>query len=239
MFSTLMDWRYCPPAPLKWIDLREFFLSILNTPALFLPLLAVGIALLAHMLRLPRLWSVALSLIFPLVVSLIYSPFATTLLSGWLQQQLPTSIARSPETPVVVLVGRGHAIAAATTSTAATYLREGRAQTIYVSGDSITTAERLLQLGISPQRISGDSCARTTWENASLTSVWLRKHHPDAPVFLVTDPWQLPRAARAFQNRGLTVIPVPSMPDLSAAQQNRLALRETAATLLYSLQGRI
>ncbi|MEA5416266.1 hypothetical protein [Synechococcus sp. BA-132 BA5] len=51
--------------------------------------------------------------------------------------------------------------------------------------------------GVAPSRIAGDSCARTTWENATLTAAWL----------------------------GLQVQP--------------LALRETAATVLYRLQGRM
>jgi uncharacterized SAM-binding protein YcdF (DUF218 family) len=41
---------------------------------------------------------------------------------------------------------------------------------IYISGDTPPTAQRLLDLGVSPQRIAGDSCARTTWENASQTT---------------------------------------------------------------------
>jgi len=44
-------------------------------------------------------------------------------------------------------------------------------------------------------------------------------------VLLITDPWQLPRASHAFAHQGLQVQP--------------LALRETAATLLYRLQGRM
>ncbi len=31
-----------------------------------------------------------------------------------------------------------------------------------------TTAQRLLALGVAPERIAGDSCARTTWEAATL-----------------------------------------------------------------------
>ena len=236
---SLVNWRHCPPLPMRWIDFREALLSILNTPLLFLPLLAICFFSVAYLLRLPRRWRLVLSLTLPLLASLIYSPLATTLLSSWLQRQVPAPFALSREVPVVVLVGRGHAIATATTLTAASFVHDGRADSIYVSGDSMTTAHRLVQLGIAPERISGDSCARTTWENAKLTTDWLRTHHPDAPVLLVTDPWQLPRAARAFQNRGLGVIPIASKPLLSSAQQNRLALRETAATLLYSLQGRI
>jgi uncharacterized SAM-binding protein YcdF (DUF218 family) len=124
---------------------------------------------------------------------------------------------------VVVLLGRGVAIAAATT-TAAQLLRDP-SLSAYVSGDARSTAERLVQLGIAPSRIAGDSCARTTWENATRTAAWLGQHHPDAPVLLITDPWQLPRASHAFARQGLQVQP--------------LALRETAATLLYRLQGRM
>jgi len=83
----------------------------------------------------------------------------TALLSGWLQSRA-----------VVVLLGRGDAIAAAGTETAAQRLRQGQAVAAYMSGDARPTAERLVQLGIAPSRIAGDSCARTTWENATLTA---------------------------------------------------------------------
>ena len=63
-----------------------------------------------------------------------------------------------------------------------TQLRRDPSLTAYVSG-------------VAPSRIAGDSCARTTWENATLTAAWL----------------------------GLQV--------------QLLALRETAATVLYWLQG--
>ena len=136
---------------------------------------------------------------------------ATALLSGWLQSKLP----------------------------AAQRLRQGQAVAAYVSGDARSTAERLVQLGIGPSRISGDSCARTTWENATLTAAWLGQHHPGAPVLLITDPWQLPRASHAFSRQGLQVQPLAAEPPLSAPERNRLVLRETAATLLYRLQGRM
>jgi uncharacterized SAM-binding protein YcdF (DUF218 family) len=140
---------------------------------------------------------------------------------------------------VVVLVGRGPAIAAATTEAAADRLRRGQALAAYVSGDERATADRLVALGINPARVAGDSCARTTWENATVTADWLRQHHPGAPVLLITDPWQLPRAAHAFQLQGLQVQPLAAVPSLGPAERNRLALRETAATLLYRLQGRM
>ena len=141
-----------------------------------------------------------------------------------------------------MLVGRGPAIAAATTSAAAARLSEGEASAVYVSGDQRATAERLLQLGVDPPRVAGDSCARTTWENATRTAAWLRQHHPGASlpaILLITDPWQLPRASHAFTRQGLQVQPLAAEPQLSAPERNRLALRESAGTVLYWLQGRM
>jgi hypothetical protein len=64
--------------------------------------------------------------------------------------------------------------------------------------------------------------------------------HPGAPVLLITDPWQLARATHAFNHQGLAAVqPLVAEPATSASARNRLALRETAATLLYRAQGRI
>jgi uncharacterized SAM-binding protein YcdF (DUF218 family) len=178
------------------------------------------------------------ALLAPIGLSVIYSPLATTLLSGWLLAQVPPFAQAAEALPVAVLVGRGSAIAAATTNAAADRLRQGQAVAAYVSGDVRATAERLLALGVSPSLVAGDSCARTTWENATLTAAWLRQHHPGAPVLLITDPWQLPRATAVFRQQDLQVIPFAVAPDLGPTERNRLALRETVATVLYRLQGR-
>jgi uncharacterized SAM-binding protein YcdF (DUF218 family) len=151
--------------------------------------------------------------------------------------QVPPSAPADGAQPVAVLVGRGSAIAAATTEAAAGRLRHGQAVAAYGSGDERATAERLLALGVAPSLVAGDSCARTTWENATHTAGWLRQHHPGAPVLLITDPWQLPRATAAFRHQDLQVIPLAAAPVLGPTERNRLALRETAATVLYRLQG--
>ena len=67
---------------------------------------------------------------------------------------------------------------------------------------------------------------------------WLRHHHPGASVVLITDPWQLPRASAAFRRQGLKVQPLAAERSFSSSQRNRMALRETAGTVLYALQGR-
>ena len=114
-----------------------------------------------------------------------------------------------------------------------------KAQAVYVSGDSRSTAQLVVDAGGPAERVAGDSCARTTWENATLTSSWVQAHHPGAPVLFLTDPWQLPRAAHAFAHQGLRVLPLAVSPRLSRHERNRLALRETAGTLLYRLLGRM
>ncbi|QPN59149.1 YdcF family protein [Synechococcus sp. CBW1002] len=242
--AASFSWQACPSAPLAWIELRELVLGWVQTPVLLLPAAAALAAVLAWLLQLPRPVLPAAALLTPLVLSALYSPAATALLSGWLMAQLPAPVSSPPggdpgALPVVVLVGRGPAIAAATTEAAADRLRRGQALAAYVSGDERATADRLVALGVAPARVAGDACARTTWENATLTAAWLRQRHPGAPVLLITDPWQLPRAANAFQRQGIQVQPLAAEPPLAPVERNRLALRETAATLLYRLQGRM
>jgi uncharacterized SAM-binding protein YcdF (DUF218 family) len=183
-----MQWRDCPTEPLAWIPLRELLL----TPALLLPLVAVLALLLAWWLRLPRPAALALTLLLPLLLSSLYSPAATALLTTWLHTQLPLPAQPESTSPVVVLVGRGPAIAAATTSAAAARLREGEASAVTLSGDQRATAERLLQLGVAPSRVAGVSCARTTWENATLTSAWLQQHTPHQPCLSAPGPQRDP-----------------------------------------------
>ena len=112
-------------------------------------------------------------------------------------------------------------------------------EAVYVSGDRLSTAQRVVKFGAPAERVAGDSCADTTWQNAILTTEWLHRNHPEAPVLLITDPWQLPRAAHAFANQGLSVLPLAVSPRLGCHERNRLALRETAGTLLYRLLGRM
>lgn len=238
-------WRDCPPVPLPWIQLREVLLSLLHTPWLLLPLLAL-LALVATA-RLPlTAWQQAATVLALIVLaSGLYSPVTTGLLEHWLSRQLPTQPSRLPAAPsprqpvVAVLLGRGAAIAGATTARAAQLVRADAVVAVYVSGDLPATATALVHQGVPTALVAGDSCARTTWENATITAAWLRRHHPGASVALITDPWQLPRAARAFQHQGLAVIPIAAAPPVTASERNRLALRESAATVLYRLQGRV
>lgn len=178
-----------------------------------------------------------------LLVSGLYSPWCTAVLTRWLLAQVPAPPpALSPAAaapPAVVLVGRGPVIAAATTARAAALVRQKPLASVYVSGDAFSTAAALQRMGVNPGRLAGDSCARTTWENAALTAPWLAQHHPTSPVLLITDSWQLAHASAAFARHGVAVTPIAVDPQLDARGRNQLALREILATLLYRLQGRM
>lgn len=245
-------WSHCPPAPMAWIPWREAALQVLTTPWLLLPLLLALLLLLSRWLGLQGWRTAALQAVAVLLVSGLYSSLATVLLSGWLTSQLPPPPGPVPlngTLPVAVILGRGDAIAAGTTAEAARLQALGRIERIHISGDSPATADRLVALGVPPGRISGDSCARTTWENALEVAAWLHRQAPAAngspgssalpAVILITDPWQLPRAARALRIQGVSVLPMAAPLQLAPHERNRLAIRETVATLLYYLQARL
>jgi uncharacterized SAM-binding protein YcdF (DUF218 family) len=238
-----IEWTSCPPDPLAWFGLRGPLLHVLLTPWLLSLLLGAMVAglLVVLPLSLGR-WSRGLIVISGvLLVNAIYSPLATEWLSGWLAFQMPAPVERIEKAPlpVAVLVGRGPKIGRATSLEAARLLKQHTVQAVYVSGDVRSTAQRVVDAGGPAERVAGDSCARTTWENATRTNTWLQVHHPGAPVLLISDPWQLPRAAHAFARQGLRVLPLAVSPRLSRHERNRLALRETAGTLLYRLLGRM
>jgi len=234
-------WTSCPQPPLVWISFREALLQLFSTPGLFLPLLAGLLWIMTGVLpiaRSLRAWLIAAALVG---ASLFYTPLSTGLLSSWLLQQLPPPTSAQPS--VAVLVGRGSKIAIGSTTVAAGLESRGLVDTIYVSGDQRATAERLVALGVPPDRVAGDDCARTTWENGTRTTAWLRQLNPGAPlpaITLITDPWQLPRASLVFRHLGVEVRPLATPVDpFSARERNYLTVRESAGILLYRLQGRL
>ena len=214
-----MVWTSCVPDPLPWFQLRESLLHLLNTPWLLLPafvLLSLG---LTTALRIGLIRASLITTTLVVLVSGLHSPLATKLLTAWLTAQLPRSdLIRSEsaiQAPVVVLVGRGEQIARGTTALASLVVRDQPVVAVYVSGDSPSTDEALIRQGVPSQLVSGDSCARTTCENATRTAAWLRQHHPGASlpaILLITDPGQLPRAARAFAARACRCTPSPPSP---------------------------
>lgn len=238
-----IDWTSCTDILLPWFEVRGRLLQLLFTPWLLSSVTGLLFLGFLSFLPFPLRWRSRGLIVASgmLLVNSIYSPLATEILSSWLDSQLPAAVTYSEgkTLPVAVLLGRGYWIAQATTAEAARQLKSGAVAAVYVSGDQPITGKRLVSLGVSPEFVAGDSCARSTWENAIYTAAWLQRNHAESPVLLITDPWQLPRATAAFRRQGLAVLPLSVSPQISNRTRNRLALRETAATALYYLQGRM
>jgi uncharacterized SAM-binding protein YcdF (DUF218 family) len=101
----------------------------------------------------------------------------------------------------------------------------------------------LAQLGLPALRWA-ESQSRDTLENAQLTAAMLRKDGVQR-IALVTHAWHMPRAQRAFERAGLTVLPVPMgytdplyspglewLPSEEGLRNSRNILRELLGTAL-------
>lgn len=228
-----LQWELCDRPPLFWFNWREVLLQLVAQPGY-----SYGLLLIALLLCSLRPWARRLRpalLGLGVFLLLVYSPVGTNMLTDLLNQLVPT--ARVQPAQAIVLVGRGPEIAATTTQTAAELFNAGYADTVYVSGDSPSTGQRLLDLGLPVNGVAGDTCARTTWENATYTAQKLQPKGVKR-IILITDRWQLPRATAAFHKQGFQVSSVASQPKLGDRQQNYLAIRETLATLSYWILGR-
>lgn len=221
-----MLWQECRADPMLWIGAREQLLSwFLN------PFWVVGsLAFLLIWLR-RRTWARLIPLAFILGYLSIRTPAGTRFLTPVIPPE--------PEQKVqaIVLLGRGDDISQASAFNAVYYLKQNLAPLVYISGSNRYPARVLLGQGIASDRIEGDSCARTTWENATYTHARLSPRGISR-ILLITDPWQLPRATAAFRQVGFSVIPVAARAYFTPEAENRLAIREAAATLLYKLLGR-
>ncbi len=228
-----LQWELCDRPPLSWITWREVLLQLVAQPGYAYGLLVIALLLSSlrpwtRYLR-PALLGLGLSLL------LVYSPLGTHILTDFLNRLLPTALVHPAQ--AIVLLGRGPDIAAATTQTAAKLFIKGYAHRVYVSGDSPNTGHRLIELGIPANRVAGDTCAGTTWENAVYTAQKLQPKGVKR-IILITDRWQLPRATAAFHKQRFEVSSVASQPKLGDRQENYLAIRETLGTLSYRLLGR-
>lgn len=109
--------------------------------------------------------------------------------------------------PVLVLGCRpGPAFERRLAAAAALY-GEGRAAFVVVSGrdEAAWGAGRLRAAGVPAAHIREEPTARNTYENL----VCSRETLGDAPFYLVTDTWHLPRAAALARALGLAAVPVP------------------------------
>jgi uncharacterized SAM-binding protein YcdF (DUF218 family) len=223
-----------------WFYVREIILGLATTPALFLIIGGILLTMIAKVMRLVFWKNIVFSLTGTLLPSVIYSPIGTNFMSMWLTKQIDISHVIKYNKALVVILGRGEKTSSATTHLAADLEKKGYVNHIYVSGETPYNANRLLKLGVPKGKITVDETAKTTWENAIVTSDWIRRQRIYTNnIILITDNWQLARAAKCFNRRGIRVIPMPVKPILTKNEQNKLAIRETTAMIIYIMLGRV
>lgn len=169
---------------------------------------------------------------------LIASPLGLGVASRGLSTFIPADSGKSAD--AIVVLGRGGDLRYHRVETAAELWREQRAPLIFISGrgDAEPIAEQLQARGIPQQAIEGESCSRTTEENAHFTAGLLEPRGIQR-ILLVTDPPHMLRSLLTFRSLGFEVIPHPNpMPLMGRRTRGMLLAREYAGLVSYGLAGR-
>jgi uncharacterized SAM-binding protein YcdF (DUF218 family) len=252
--------------------LKPWLTALAMPPALGLLFIALGILLL--MLRSGKrmgLSSMALGLAFTWLVSC--NGFAVWMGQRWLPQvasiDLPTAsqTLRQQKVQAIIVLGGGvesrsreYGSAQPARATAArmhygVVLARSTGLPLGFSGGQGWSADKrteteaqtvqtwLAQLGLPPLRWA-ESQSRDTQENAQLSAAVLRKDGISR-IALVTHAWHMPRAQRAFEHAGFTVLPAPMgytdplyapglewLPSEEGLRNSRNILRELLGTAL-------
>lgn len=129
--------------------------------------------------------------------------------------------------------------------------RDARADVVLVSGSDQAQrmARRLLWQGVPVDALQTECASTNTHENAVFSAAMLKRAKRPR-ILLVTSGFHMPRAAAAFANQGLDVIPAPAYdpvypswqahpwwPKRSALRLSGRCLREYAGILWYRLRG--
>ncbi|HJW18011.1 MAG TPA: YdcF family protein [Flavisolibacter sp.] len=69
--------------------------------------------------------------------------------------------------------------------------------------------ERLVTLGIPPEKILTDSTSRNTVENAVNSNAIIQAERLQGPFLLITSAMHMPRAKLAFEKQNIAVVPYP------------------------------
>ena len=99
-------------------------------------------------------------------------------------------------------------------------------------GEARWAQRRLQAAGVPEAMIVLERASTTTWQNvvavAQLQELALI---PAGALWLVSDPWHLPRAALMARRLGLDTQPAPTRPELAPLTLSRQLAREGAALL--------
>ncbi|MBW4691628.1 MAG: YdcF family protein [Lyngbya sp. HA4199-MV5] len=158
---------------------------------------------------------------------LLISPPVVALAMAGIVSPLPPD----PGTKVdaIVILGRGREQSPERVKVVAQLWQNQRAPILFASGivDAPELVTTLRTQSIPAQAISGESCSRTTWENAVFTKALLQPQGVKQ-ILLVTDAPHLWRSLLIFEQAGFQVIPSASSlaSEMTSAQRAMLLLRE-------------
>ncbi|MEN9223586.1 MAG: YdcF family protein, partial [Thermostichus sp. BF3_bins_97] len=163
----MFDLYHCEREPLPWLGLKAALSQMVTQPLWMVPLLValgLGVAWLVPASR-RRLGFVLSSLPLWLYL-LLLTPAGGGLLTWGLTTWIPQEALAPAD--VIVVLGRGGALANARVQDAYRLWQAGWAPRIFVSGagDAGPMGRALLALGVPPEAVQGEDCSQTTEENA-------------------------------------------------------------------------
>ncbi len=177
------------------------------------------------------------------VISILFifitSPFGIALANWGLTSSLPPD-SGEPVDEIVVL-GRGEGLRNRRVELLEGLWKVKRSPRMFISGmlDAQPMVEQLEQNGVTRQSLDGESCSRTTQENAQFSAAILRPQGVQK-ILLVTDPPHMLRSLLLFRSFGFTVLPYmsPLPPQLGIRDQIFILAREYIGLAYYSMTGR-
>ncbi|MGD1856678.1 MAG: YdcF family protein [Leptolyngbyaceae cyanobacterium] len=164
----------------------------------------------------------------------------------WLNKGLQATVAQSDRTAsadAIVVLGRGPDYTEHRTAAAIKLWRDGKAPHIFISGilDAPVMIEMATDRGIPGDSVSGESCSRSTWENAFYSEMLLTSDQLSSiarpKILLITDDLHIARATLIFRSFGFEVIPYPVKNDFSMWRQH--ILREFFVLMYYVKSGKL
>ena len=177
------------------------------------------------------LWGFPIALLLSVSPLLIGEPLLTAFLPSYDGQTADA----------VVVLGRGWWLRPSRAMLTAELMQDEVAPQVFISGrgDAPAIAKMLVDMGITPDIISGENCSLTTEQNAQYTAQQLPPDEAKS-IILVSDPTHLLRSQLVFSSYGFEVIPYssPLPTELGRSYRRLLALRESIGLVAYGLMGR-
>lgn len=163
----------------------------------------------------------------------------------WLNKALQIIIAQ-PDTgkpaDAIVVLGRGPKYVEYRTAAAVKLWQAGRAPHVFISGitDAPIIFDLAQEMGIPQNKLSGEACSRSTWENAFYSKMLISdaaSSKDKQRILLVTDNLHIARATIVFRSLDFEVIPYPV--GIKFSMWRKHVFREFFALMYYGKVKRL